>query len=39
MDFSQPYRVLGVCNPSKAKEVLGQNSSVGYFLTLQNRRL
>ncbi|WDL96585.1 DUF302 domain-containing protein [Alicyclobacillus sp. ALC3] len=32
VDFSQPYRVLEVCNPSKAKEVLGQNSLVGYFL-------
>ncbi|QSO53068.1 DUF302 domain-containing protein [Alicyclobacillus curvatus] len=32
VDFSQPYRVLEVCNPSKAKEVLGLNRLVGYFL-------
>lgn len=32
VDFSQPYRVLEVCNPSKAKEILGRNNLVGYFL-------
>ncbi len=32
VDFSQPFRVLEVCNPVKAKEVLSQNSLVGYFL-------
>lgn len=32
VDFTQPYRVLEVCNPVEAKKVLTQNSLVGYFL-------
>lgn len=32
VEFSQPYRVLEVCNPVEAKRVLSQNSLVGYFL-------
>ncbi|MFC4767686.1 DUF302 domain-containing protein [Effusibacillus consociatus] len=32
VDFTQPYRVLEVCNPVEAKRVLNQNSLVGYFL-------
>jgi uncharacterized protein (DUF302 family) len=32
VEFSQPYRILEVCNPVEAKRVLTQNSLVGYFL-------
>ena len=32
VDFTQPYRVLEVCNPHEAKKVLTQNPLVGYFL-------
>lgn len=32
VEFTQPYRVLEVCNPVEAKRVLSQNSLVGYFL-------
>lgn len=32
VEFNQPYRVLEVCNPHEAKEVLSQNLLVGYFL-------
>ncbi len=31
-DFKQPYRVLEVCNPGEANQVLSSNSLVGYFL-------
>ncbi|UOQ91528.1 DUF302 domain-containing protein [Halobacillus shinanisalinarum] len=31
-DYDQNYRVLEVCNPEAAKEVLTQNFMVGYFL-------
>nr|WP_318036009.1 DUF302 domain-containing protein [Halobacillus shinanisalinarum] len=31
-DYDQNYRVLEVCNPEAAKEVLTQNYMVGYFL-------
>ncbi len=31
-DYNQNYRVLEVCNPEAAKEVLTQNFMVGYFL-------
>lgn len=31
-DFDRNYRVLEVCNPEAAKEVLTQNHMVGYFL-------
>lgn len=31
-DFKQPYRVLEVCNPGEANQVLSTNSLVGYFL-------
>ncbi|MCL6517089.1 MAG: DUF302 domain-containing protein [Alicyclobacillus sp.] len=32
VDFDKPYRVLEVCNPQEAKQVLTQNPMVGYFL-------
>ncbi|MBX6353158.1 MAG: DUF302 domain-containing protein [Thermoflavifilum sp.] len=32
VDFDKPYRVLEVCNPHEAKQVLTQNPMVGYFL-------
>lgn len=32
VDFDNPYRVLEVCNPHEAKQVLTQNPMVGYFL-------
>ena len=32
VEFSQPYRVLEVCNPVEANRVLSRNSLVGYFL-------
>ncbi|MDI9260681.1 DUF302 domain-containing protein [Alicyclobacillus sendaiensis] len=32
MPFSTPYRILEVCNPKAANEVLSQNLQVGYFL-------
>ena len=31
-DFDQSYRVLEVCNPKEAKDILEKNSLVGYFL-------
>src|SRR5690625_8036145 len=31
-DFDQSYRVLEVCNPKEAKDILEKNSQVGYFL-------
>ncbi|SFV05791.1 DUF302 domain-containing protein [Alicyclobacillus macrosporangiidus] len=32
VEFDKPYRVLEVCNPNEAKQVLTQNPMVGYFL-------
>ncbi|BCJ88284.1 DUF302 domain-containing protein [Effusibacillus dendaii] len=32
VDFTQPYRVLEVCNPVEAARVLSQNGLMGYFL-------
>lgn len=32
LEFEQPYRVLEVCNPQEAKNVLEENQMVGYFL-------
>lgn len=32
VDFDKPYRVLEVCNPREAKQVLTANPLVGYFL-------
>jgi uncharacterized protein (DUF302 family) len=32
VEFTQPYRILEVCNPVEAKRVLTQNSLIGYFL-------
>lgn len=32
IDFTQPYRVLEVCNPVEAARVLSQNGLMGYFL-------
>lgn len=32
VSFEVPYRVLEVCNPHEAKEVLSTNLMVGYFL-------
>lgn len=32
VDFTQPYRVLEVCDPFEAQKVLTGNSLVGYFL-------
>ncbi|WP_027414730.1 DUF302 domain-containing protein [Aneurinibacillus terranovensis] len=32
VDFTQPYRILEVCNPQEAKRVVSKNSLVGYFL-------
>lgn len=31
-DFEQPYKVLEVCNPKEARNLLTQNPLVGYFL-------
>ncbi|MEQ6378084.1 DUF302 domain-containing protein [Bacillaceae bacterium S4-13-58] len=31
-DFDQTFRILEVCNPKEAKEVLSLNSLVSYFL-------
>jgi len=31
-DFKQPYKVLEVCNPKEANNVLTENQLVGYFL-------
>lgn len=30
--FNQPYRILEVCNPAEANQVLTSNVHVGYFL-------
>lgn len=32
VDYTKPYRILEVCNPMKAKEVLIEAEEVGYFL-------
>ena len=32
VDFNQPYRILEVCNPVKAKQALETDPMVGYFL-------
>lgn len=32
MDFNTPYRVLEVCNPKEAEQVLSEDKMVGYFL-------
>ncbi|WP_067620516.1 DUF302 domain-containing protein [Alicyclobacillus acidiphilus] len=32
VEFNKPYRVLEVCNPHEAKQVLTTNLMVGYFL-------
>ncbi|MCL6446320.1 MAG: DUF302 domain-containing protein [Alicyclobacillus sp.] len=32
VEFDKPYRVLEVCNPHEAKQVLTANPMVGYFL-------
>lgn len=32
VEFNKPYRVLEVCNPHEAKQVLTTNLIVGYFL-------
>lgn len=32
LDFQQNFKVLEVCNPKQAKEVLDQHIEVGYFL-------
>ncbi|MGE5591840.1 MAG: DUF302 domain-containing protein [Bacillota bacterium] len=32
VDFHQPYRILEVCNPVKAKQALETDPMVGYFL-------
>ena len=32
LHFNQSYRVLEVCNPHEAKQVLSENQMVGYFL-------
>ena len=32
VEFTKPYRILEVCNPHEAKEVLLRNELVGYFL-------
>ena len=32
VDYTKPYRILEVCNPMKAKEVLNEAEEVGYFL-------
>lgn len=31
-DFEQPYKVMEVCNPKEANNVLTENQLVGYFL-------
>src|SRR5699024_6424791 len=31
-DFDQYYRVLEVCNPKEANDILEKNSLVGYFI-------
>lgn len=32
LDFNQSYRVLEVCNPHEAEQMLSKNHMVGYFL-------
>lgn len=32
VEFNQPYRIMEVCNPQKAKQALETNPEVGYFL-------
>lgn len=32
VEFHQPYRILEVCNPAKAKQALETDPMVGYFL-------
>lgn len=32
VDYTRPHRILEVCNPVKAKEVLSEDAEVGYFL-------
>ena len=32
LPFNRPYRVLEVCNPAEANQVLTANTRVGYFL-------
>lgn len=32
LDFDKKYKVLEVCNPGKAREVLNKDSDVGFFL-------
>ncbi|MCT8138013.1 DUF302 domain-containing protein [Anaerobacillus sp. CMMVII] len=32
LEFSEPYKVLEVCNPHEAKKVLDKSKMVGYFL-------
>jgi len=32
LDFDRNFKVMEVCNPAKAKEVLEQNIEVGFFL-------
>lgn len=32
LGFNKPYRILEVCNPLEAAEVLSKNELVGYFL-------
>ena len=32
IDFTRPYRILEVCSPQQAKQVLDINIAVGYFL-------
>ncbi|WP_368073012.1 DUF302 domain-containing protein [Virgibacillus salinus] len=37
LDYEPNYRILEVCNPKAAKELLEKNHMVGYFLpSLQN---
>ena len=32
VDYTKPYRILEVCNPVKAQQVLSKDDLVGYFL-------
>ena len=32
VEFNQPYRILEVCNPAKAKQALETDPKVGFFL-------
>lgn len=32
VEFNQPYRILEICNPHLAKQVLEKNELIGYFL-------